>query len=148
MSDTTIGILLAFLAATEWSVGAIFARLAMQRIASTTTTFLSLVGGLFLVGTVAVIWKGDELLKLSPGILLIFVFLGFIQFMGGRFMNFTSVRLIGVGRATAVIGAAPLFSSILAVVVLGEKLTLALALGTLCVVGGIAVIATENRGNG
>ncbi len=64
--------------------------------------------------------------------------------MGGRFLYYTSVSLIGVGRATALGGATPIVASLLAVLFLGELLTLPLALGIIAVVAGVALIVSGN----
>ena len=45
MSDTLLGAILAALAATSWATGAIFARIGMQHMGSTTGTFFSLITG-------------------------------------------------------------------------------------------------------
>ena len=145
MSSNGWGVILALIASAEWGVGSIFARLGMRHISSTTATFLSLLAGFSVTVAVALIMDASAFLALSLGTVLAFAFLGFLQFGVGRFMGYTSISLIGVGRATAIGGSAPIFSSVLAILFLGEKLSLPLALGTVAVVVGIALIATEGQ---
>jgi drug/metabolite transporter (DMT)-like permease len=64
--------------------------------------------------------------------------------LGGRALYYTGVSLIGVGRATALGGGGPIVSSLLAVVLLGEIVTMPLAIGIAAVVVGVLVIVLEN----
>ena len=148
MNNTTLGIILALVASLEWGVGSIFARLGMRHVSSTTATFLSLIAGFVVTLTFALIMDAPAFLALSAGTVLAFALLGFLQFGLGRLLNYTSISLIGVGRATAIGGSAPIFASVLAVLFLGEKLTIPLALGILAVVSGVALIATEGQRHG
>jgi transporter family protein len=142
VSDTALGIALSLIASFSWAVGSIFIRLGLNRIGSTTATFLSLVSGFFYVLIVALIVDAEGFLALTPSVVLGFVLAGLLSFLGGRFFYYVAVTYLGVGRATAMGGATPIIAALLAVIFLGEVLTLPLALGIVAVASGVGLIAT------
>ena len=144
MSAATIGILIALAASISWAFGSIFIRLGIERVGATTSTFISIVAGFVYVLAVTLIVDASAFFDLSLSIVLGFVIVGMLSFAGGRLLYYTSVSLIGIGRATAMGGAVPIVSSLLAVLFLGELLTLPLALGIGAVVAGVALIVSEN----
>lgn len=73
--------------------------------------------------------------------LLIFVLVGLIQPGGTRFLAYLSVEKVGVAVTAPLRATTPLFSSLLAIAVLGEELTPAVAAGTALVVGGITLLS-------
>ena len=72
----------------------------------------------------------------TPGILF-FVPAGLLAPGIFRLMMFHGMHRIGVSRTSAVAGATPMLSSLLAIAFLNERLTIPIALGTLIIVGGI-----------
>ena len=54
---------------------------------------------------------------------------GVLSFPLGRLLNFTGVRMAGVGRASPIVGASPLFAGALAVAFAGEALNVPILLG-------------------
>lgn len=78
--------------------------------------------------------------------LLIFVLVGLIQPGGTRFLAYLSVEKVGVIITAPLRATTPLFSSLLAILVLGENLTVPLAVGTLFVVSGIILITLKDKG--
>jgi len=71
----------------------------------------------------------------------IFVLVGLIQPGGTRFLAYLSVQKVGVAVTAPLRATTPLFSSLLAIIVLGEQLTLPVAIGTGLVVGGIITVS-------
>ena len=137
-----LGILFALLAAFSWAVAAIFVRLGLQQMRSTTGTVISLVIGLVLIMTLAMAIHWDVIIGLSAGIFFWFLLSGFLNFPLGRFLNYASVQRLGVNRAIPIIGISPLFASAYAVLLLGEEITAPLILGTLTIIGGVALIVS------
>lgn len=79
--------------------------------------------------------------------LLIFVLVGLIQPGGTRFLAYMSVEKVGVTVTAPIRATTPLFSSLLAIMVLGEHFTPAVGAGTLLVVVGIILLsAREGQG--
>jgi len=58
-----------------------------------------------------------------------------------RYTYYEAMTLIGVARASTLSNTTPLFTAVLAVPVLGERLSWGLAAGTILVVAGIALVA-------
>src|SRR5205085_7149708 len=59
----------------------------------------------------------------------------------GDSLNIRAMHAIGVARAMPISSTYPLVTAVLAVLFLGEPMTLRLALGILVVVGGVALVA-------
>ncbi len=87
----------------------------------------------------------DEILRPE---LLIFVLVGLIQPGGTRFLAYLSVEKVGVAVTAPLRATTPLFSSLLAIVVLDEQLTVAVAAGTTLVVCGIILLSTREEKTG
>jgi drug/metabolite transporter (DMT)-like permease len=145
MDNTMIGALFAVLAATSWASGAIFARIGMQHMGSTTGTFFSLITGFFAILLIALITDYNGLFNVTGAIIPWFILLAFIQFPLGRFLNFNGIKLAGVAPATAILGSTPVFSAVFALIFLGEVITPLIGIGILCVVGGLAIVLYEKK---
>ena len=87
----------------------------------------------------------DEILRPE---LLIFVLVGLIQPGGTRFLAYLSVEKVGVAVTAPIRATTPLFSSLLAIAVLGEQLTPAVGAGTALVVGGITLLSLSEEKSG
>ncbi len=128
------------MASVSWAVGSILIRLGIEQVGARTATFLSVASGLIYVLVVALILDASAFLDLTLRAVLGFTLVGVLSFGAGRFLYYTSVGLIGVGRATAIGGATPIVAAAMAVVFLGEALTAPLAAGIVAVAAGIALI--------
>ncbi len=80
--------------------------------------------------------------------LLIFVLVGLIQPGGTRFLAYLSVEKVGVAVTSPIRATTPLFSSLMAIAVLGEQLTPAVGAGTALVVFGIILLSLREEGSG
>jgi drug/metabolite transporter (DMT)-like permease len=145
-SDILLGAFLAALAAASWATGAVFARVGMQHMGSTTGTFVSLVAGFVIIMAISLLVDGSALFAVSLGTLAWFALLGSIQFPLGRFLNYNGIRLAGVAPASILLGASPLFAGILAIIFLDEQVTPMIVVGILAVVAGLALVMSERRG--
>ena len=137
------GVLLSLSAAVGFGSSAVFARLGMQHMRSTSGALLSLVVGAVISTIIAFAVHSKEIFDLEGVAFLWFLLVGALSFPLGRVMNYTGVRLAGVSRASPIVGASPLFATVLAVVFLGESVNAPLIIGTLGVVGGLALISTQ-----
>ena len=138
-----LGVGLALLAASCWGLGAILVRLGLQHLRPTTGTWASMIPGIFMVMTLAVVFNLDDIKTLAAVAFFWFALSGLFNFALGRFLNALSIQLAGVTRATPLFSTAPFFATILAIVFLGETVTPWLALGTLTIVSGIILITSE-----
>ena len=66
----------------------------------------------------------------------------------GRTLNITSIDRIGVSRSIPIVGTAPFFATLFAVVLLGEKYSIPIFIGTVLIVFGVYVVSRKQNGNG
>ena len=138
-----LGAVMALTAAMGFGAAAVFARIGLQYMRPTTGAFVSLLIGIAITLTLALVFHFDDILALSGIAFVWFLITGTLNFPLGRLLNFTSVNKIGVSRSAPIIGAAPLFSGILGVTVGGESMNLFIFTGTLVIIGGIAMIVGQ-----
>lgn len=138
-----LGILLALLAATCWGFSAVLVRLGLQHLRPTTGTWMSMIPGIILVMTLAVVFNPEDITGLQTIAFLWFALSGLFNFALGRFLNTLSIQLSGVTRATPLFSTAPFFAMILAIIFLGETVTPWLFLGTVIIISGIILITGE-----
>ena len=62
-----------------------------------------------------------------------------------RLLNYTAISLAGTSRSAPVLAISPIFSTLLALIVLGEKPNMLIGLGILVTVLGMALILSEKR---
>ena len=134
---------MALTAAMGFGAAAVFARIGLQYMRPTTGAFVSLLIGIAITLTLALVFHFDDIFALSGIAFVWFLITGTLNFPLGRLLNFTSVNKIGVSRSAPIIGAAPLFSGILGVTVGGESMNLFIFTGTLVIIGGIAMIVGQ-----
>src|SRR5215470_11856074 len=110
--------------------------------------------GLFVnvvVGTVslwtAVIATGG-LGHVSPRGALFFMLAGLVGTVGGRLLRFVSIEKVGASIATALINLNPLVASLLAVLLLGERVTPTLLLGTFVITTGTVLLSASRSSMG
>jgi len=78
----------------------------------------------------------------------VFALAGLIGTVGGRIFRFKGIELVGAAIAAAVVNLSPLVSSALAIVVLGEHVTLPILVGTLVIVAGTTLLSSGGRSGG
>ena len=64
----------------------------------------------------------------------------------GRFLLFVGINRVGSSVASNVCTIKPFFSSVAAVLILGESLTLVIGLATLLIIAGFAIVGSETSG--
>jgi len=100
------------------------------------------------VGTVslwtAVIATGG-LGHVSPRGALFFMCAGLIGTVGGRLLRFVSIEKVGASIAAALINLNPFVSTALAIVLLGESITVPIVLGTAVIVAGTTLLSLGGK---
>ena len=134
---------MALLAAAGFGTAAVFARLALQHMRSTTGTLLSLIVGTSIVMTIALLIHWEAIFGLAGVAFLWFLLSGSINFPIGRLLNFTSVRLAGVSRSSPIVGSSPMFATALAITVGGETVNAPILVGTMAIIGGLTLILSQ-----
>ena len=138
-----LGVALSLAAAMGFAGSAVFARIGLQYIRPTTGTLVSLFIGIGITLTLSIIFHQEEIIALSGIAFLWFFISGVINFPLGRLLNYTGVSKIGVSRSTPIVGTSPLFATILAVTVGGETINAFMIIGTIAIVGGVAIIVGQ-----
>ena len=131
------------MAALGFGLSAVFIKAAMSSVSVKTATVVSLISSTVVTMIFALIFHSKEILALSPMAFLWFILAGLITFLGGRLLNFQAINLVGASKASAVVSATPLFAAILAVTFLNETVNLMLAIGTMMIATGIALVVMQ-----
>ena len=139
----TVGVLFALSAAASWAASSVVARLGLRHMGSISGTFFSLVASTAFLLVIAIVLEGDGILAVPLAVLPWFALVGGLNFVLGRLFNYTSLRYIGVARATTVFSLSHFFATLLAVVFFGEQVTPPLLLGTATIILGVALLTSE-----
>lgn len=92
---------------------------------------------------VAVRYEPPYVQLFSPTAALAFVAAGLVGMFAARILLFRSVDVLGANLTSPVVASNVLFATVIAVVVLGERLTPTHALGIVLVVAGVAIVSWE-----
>ena len=137
------GIALAVLAAIGFGVTPVLARLGLVHLRSSSGAIVSLFAGALLIMSLALIFQPRHIFGLTGYALLLLAAAGIIHYVTGRFLSFTSVKLTGAARTSAIVSSQPLFATLFATTVGGETITLPIILGTLSVTVGVILVTRE-----
>ena len=141
-----MAIIFALMAATLWAITTIFVRLGLRHMPSNIGTFISLVVSFLTVFALALTLNPKSLFALPAVAFMWFALHGVVNFLGGRFLNFTGVSMAGATRASPLVALSPLFAMVLAMVFLKERPSGIVVAGTVAIVLGIILIVSERRG--
>jgi drug/metabolite transporter (DMT)-like permease len=139
VSSDTVAVLFALSAAISWGFSSIYVRLAQQYMPTSIGTFVSLVTGVAFAGALVLVFERDAIGKLRWDDAAVFAVIGIFNFPLGRFMNYLSIKHLGIGRSTPILASVPLFASLVAVLAFGEDIGVANIIGTALVLSGIYV---------
>jgi uncharacterized membrane protein len=84
----------------------------------------------------------------SPRSLALFVLAGLIGTVAGRMLRFLAIEAVGASISAGFMNLTPLVSSGLAILLLGERVTLPIVAGTLVIVFGTMLLSTGGRSLG
>jgi len=79
--------------------------------------------------------------SLSSGAILIFVLVGFFQPGLTRLLTYKGIDALGVAITDPIRATTPLFSAVMAIIFLGEKITLPIVIATLLIIAGITLLS-------
>ncbi len=127
------------LAAISWAAASICLRRALQTTNALTASFASVVVNAILLWPVAVVTTRFETIGLEAVIALIAA--GLVAPALGRLLRFIAVDMLGVAPAAPLVAIGPVFTAVLAVLFLGEVVTLQIGLGTAAVVAGVMLLS-------
>ena len=139
------GILFALGASTVWGMANVWIRLALRDMRPTTSAVFSLFAGLLLLIPLSFLLHWDDLTAMTLGAVVAVFFYGMTNFLMGRFLNYSAISRIGLGRSVPIVSASPVPALLLAILLLGEDVNLLLIVGALVVLSGVLLIVTERR---
>ena len=139
------GILFALGASTVWGMANVWIRLALRDMRPTTSAVFSLFAGLLLLIPLSLLLHYDDLTAMTLGAVVAVFFYGMTNFLLGRFLNYSAISRIGLGRSVPIVSASPVPALLLAILLLGEDVNLLLIVGALVVLSGVLLIVTERR---
>ena len=151
MSPEFIGVIFALGTATAFGFGSAVARLGLVNTPVVTGTVVSMVVGAAILIIAASPSYSTEIERISLSGWGFIVFTAAINYPIGRLLLFQSMRRIGVSKGNTIVSANPAVAATVAVLWLGESLSIGLLLGMVGCVGGaiwIAIIANEGAGAG
>ncbi len=140
MSSELSGALIALLVPVCFGSGMVLARVGLVHVPPGAGNFLSLVVGWALVASVTVILHPDALFGVSLGAFGWLAMIGVVNFPVGRFMNFASIKHLGVLRANPILAMAPVVSAFEGAVFLGERVNWRIGAGTALAVSGVIIV--------
>jgi drug/metabolite transporter (DMT)-like permease len=147
-SEPFLGAVCALGAALAWSITSLLARTLMAHYGSVTINAVrSGVAGTLLVACVALV-DGPGVLVAMSATTFALLALSIVAAIGvGDTVFFESTRAIGLGRAMTIATTYPIGAALLAAALLGERITTAVAVGTLLTLGGVALIVSVRSGD-
>lgn len=105
-------------------------------------TFILLLVSAVILTVVSLTTEGLDLLRVAPlRALLYFALAGFIHFFVGWTLLSVSQQQVGAARTGALVGATPLFATVIAALALGEFLRPPAVLGIVLVVAGVYLVS-------
>src|SRR3989442_15352057 len=93
------GILFALGATVMWGMGALFVRLGLLGMRTSTGTFISLLIGVPFTLAIALVMNWRDVLGVSLALLPSLALVGALNFQLGRLLNYNAISLAGVGKA-------------------------------------------------
>jgi len=132
--------LIALAAALSYAISGIAAKRGLRYSTPVTVTLMSVAIHAFVLWTALLIFRGVP--TVSWWVLFLFALSGLIQPIL-RFLTYAGIHYVGVAAGTTLRGAHPLFSTSLAILFLGESLSLLIVLGTISIVVGVALISWQ-----
>ena len=105
--------------------------------------FVNVVVGTVSLWTAVIVTGG--LGHVSPRGALFFMCAGLIGTVGGRLLRFVSIEKVGASIAAALINLNPFVSTALAIVLLGESITVPIVIGTAVIVAGTTLLSLGGK---
>lgn len=134
--------LLALGAAGAIAVGSVLMKQGLQSSTRKTVVFVTVgVQGIVFVALTVV--SGSNIDFANPSSVVPFVVTGILGSILARFLIATSVDVVGLARAMPVRTTSPVFSAVVAILLFGERFSLAIGAGTGLVVCGLAVLTYD-----
>ena len=147
MIDNTLGIALAALSALFVAIQALFVRVGTVHGRSNDALFVVILVNVAVLLPVTLVLEAPNY-GLTLRSVAVFAGAGLIGTLVGRALLYAGIKRVGASRAEPVKASMPLFASVVAVVLLGETMSVGNLAGILLIIVGITLISWESRGDG
>ena len=137
----TLVAVLALAAALLSAVATIFARQGLRGSDPYTGAWVNMIVGA--VGLWVCVFVTGGVGEVSSRSLLLFTAAGLIGTIGGRLTRFLAIAKVGAAVSAAVSSLTPLIATFLAILLLGERITLAILVGTIVITVGTVLLSTS-----
>jgi transporter family protein len=135
--------MLALSAALLSAAATIFIRQGLRKSDPYTGFWINLIVGAIALWTGVLVMGGAGQVSLRS--VLLFAAAGMIGTVGGRLARFVAIEKVGASVAAAVINLTPLIATGLAILLLGERVTLPIVLGTVVIVVGTVLLSVSGK---
>ena len=139
------GILIALVASGTWGFSNIFARVGLHVVRPTTATLVSTFATAVVVVIGAAAINYGDLFSASAGAVLWFAFVGLVNFPLGRYFSYLGMQGLVVSKAPVGRGTAPVFTLLLAILFIDERITPVVVLGIMLIVGGLFLVVSDRE---
>jgi drug/metabolite transporter, DME family len=136
---------LALTSAFLWGMIPVLVRKGLAHSTASVAVFLGLLAGIPLLFLVFSLHPRPVGQAVAPEAAAWFAAVGIMGPCLGRVFNYLGVARLGAARATPLINSSPLFTTILALIFLGEQVTVRILLGVLSIIAGITVLTKKRR---
>ena len=134
---TMTAIALSLVAAIGFGSAPIFTRTALQSFSFLPAVWMSLIVSFFLAVTLALVFARQDLNNISLVAFLWILAVALTHHVCGRPQNYLSVSIIGASRASLFFSSQAPVAAFVAVIFLGEALSILIVIGTVAVVAGL-----------
>ena len=143
MSVPPIVPVLALVAAVLSAGATIFIRQGLRTSGSLSGFWINVLVGMIAIWVAVAVTGGPG--PVSPKAFGYFVLAGLVGMVAGRLFRFVAIERVGASVAAALINLNPMVATILAIVLLGERVTLPIVVGTLVIVLGTVTRSPSSR---
>lgn len=143
-----LGIALSLVAAVGFGLGNVLVRRAIFSVSPAIVLLLSVTTVTLVLGILTFTLSGRDAFSQDASFYGMTALMGFLANIFGALMFFHALDRIGATRATPILGAAPLFAILLAVVIGGERPGAVTLAGAVIIVSGVAILVTDRRAVG
>jgi len=141
-------ILLSILCAIAWGFQSIFLKMAMRDIPLYAAIFITLIINFLTLAFLISMGFGkgmSEFYSISVSIYFYFMAAGFLNYLLGRALYYSSFRFIGVTQGTSISSSYPIISVAFAITALGEKLALHQFIGIGLTLSGVYLLIMKGK---
>lgn len=145
ISDGLLGALLALGSAVSFAGNRSFASRPLVKSDPSLATYVTVLVGVP-IAAVAMFASNEEgtLFQLVPIVLIIFAAVGIFHFAIGRQTSYIAAKHIGANQSAPLISTQIVYSSLLAIALLGESVNIGIALGTMLILLGILLLEVRS----